>query len=204
MPFLQGLIVGFLIAAPVGPVGVLCIRKALADGRMAAFIAGLGAATADTFYGAVAGLGLHFVSDFLINFKEALSLIGGAFLIFLGVRTYTKDPVLVPEGTTHVGLLKDFVSTFFITLTNPATVIAFMAVFASLSVVAFEKSVLDAGSIILGVFTGSALWWGLLSAAAGAVRSHFSPLWLKWLNRLSGGALVVFGVAVMGSLFVFG
>lgn len=194
------MVVGFLIAAPVGPVGVLCIRKALADGRLAAFIAGLGAATADTFYGAVAALGLHFVNDFLIDHKTVLSLAGGSFLVILGLRAISRHPKLEPEGTTHIGLMRDYVSTLVITLTNPATILAFMAVFASLSVVSFEGHPLDAGAIILGVFAGSTLWWGILAAAAGAVRNRFTTGWLRWLNRLSGAGLILFGLGVIGSL----
>lgn len=195
--------VGFAIAAPVGPVGILCIRKALADGRVAAFVAGLGAAVADTFYGAVAGLGLGLVNDFLFAHKATLSLVGGVFLIFLGIRTLRKPPVLLPTGTTHVGLVKDFLSSFTITLTNPGTIIAFMAVFASFSVVSFEKSTLDASMIILGVFVGSSLWWATLASAAGAVRSHFTPIWLLWLNRISGGALMLFGLVVLVGLLFY-
>jgi threonine/homoserine/homoserine lactone efflux protein len=196
-------VVGFAIAAPVGPVGILCIRKALADGRIAAFIAGLGAAVADTFYGAVAGLGLTFVSEFLQAHKVLLSVVGGAFLIVLGIATVRKEPVILPTGTSHVGLVKDFLSSFTITLTNPGTVIAFMAIFASFSVVSFEKDAADASLLILGVFVGSSLWWATLAGAAGAVRSHFTPIWLHWLNRISGWALMVFGfVVLVGTLMI--
>ncbi|GEO82561.1 lysine transporter LysE [Pararhodospirillum oryzae] len=180
----------------------MCIRKALADGRLAAFIAGLGAAAADTFYGAVAALGLRFVNDFLTTHKVELSLVGGLFLMVLGARALRRPAVLTPEGTTHAGLIRDFLSTFMITLTNPGTVLAFMAVFASFSVVTDRNNVLSAGELILGVFVGSTLWWAVLSAAAGAVRSHFTPLWLTWLNRLSGSALLLFGLGVLGSIFV--
>jgi threonine/homoserine/homoserine lactone efflux protein len=196
-------VVGFAIAAPVGPVGILCIRKALADGRIAAFVAGLGAAVADTFYGAVAGLGLSLVSDFLFTHRVMLSVVGGVFLVILGVTTLRKPPLILPAGTSHVGLLKDFLSSFTITLTNPGTIIAFMAVFASFSVVSFERNALDASLIILGVFVGSSLWWATLASAAGAVRSHFTPVWLLWLNRISGVALVVFGLVVLTGIFFF-
>ncbi|WP_413205681.1 LysE family translocator [Rhodospirillum sp. A1_3_36] len=195
--------VGFAIAAPVGPVGILCIRKALADGRIAAFVAGLGAAFADTFYGAVAGLGLSLVSDFLFAHRIMLSVVGGVFLVILGMKTLRKPPLILPTGSSRVGLFKDFLSSFTITLTNPGTIIAFMAVFASFSVVSFERDALDASLIILGVFVGSSLWWATLACAAGAVRSHFTPVWLLWLNRISGVALLVFGLAVLAGIFFF-
>ncbi len=201
-PFFKGIIVGFAIAAPVGPVGILCIRKALADGRAAAFIAGMGAAVADTFYGAVAGLGLTLVNDLLNEYRTVLVITGGFFLIILGMKTVVKKPLLLPTGSARVGLVKDFLSTFMITLTNPGTVIAFMAVFASVSVVSFDKDKLHAGLTILGVFVGSSLWWAVLSAAAGAVRSHFTPVWLLWLNRISGAMLLVFGIGVLVGLML--
>jgi len=195
---LQGIIIGFAIAAPVGPVGVLCIRRALADGRFAAFVAGLGAAVADTFYGAVAAFGLTLVTDFLTDHKTPLSLVGGLFLMYLGWATLRAKGDVQPAPEANAGLIRDFVSTFFITLTNPATILAFMAVFASISAVQIRNPMsLDAGLLIAGVFAGSAAWWGLLSAVTGSVRSRFSPHWLTWLNRGSGVVLVVFGIGVL-------
>lgn len=197
-PLVKGIVIGFVIAAPVGPVGVLCIRRALADGRVAAFVAGLGAAVADTFYGAVAALGLTLVTDFLTNHRVELSLIGGLFLLFLGWKTMRARTEMLPTPETHIGLLRDFASTFLITLTNPATILAFMAVFASITAVqARHVASLDTGLLIAGVFIGSAAWWGLLSAAAGAVRSRFHAGWLRWFNRASGALLIAFGLAVL-------
>lgn len=199
-PLVKGTIIGFAIAAPVGPVGVLCIRRALADGRLAAFVAGLGAAVADTIYGAVAAWGLTLVTDFLTNHRTILSVVGGLFLVYLGWRTMRTRAQMLPTPDTHIGLMRDFVSTFLITLTNPGTILAFMAVFASITAVQMANPAsLDTGLLILGVFVGSAAWWGLLSAAAGAVRSHFTPLWLLWLNRGSGAVLILFGVGVLVS-----
>jgi len=199
-PLVKGTIIGFAIAAPVGPVGILCIRRALADGRVAAFVAGLGAAVADTFYGAVAAWGLTLVTDFLMAHRPVLSVVGGVFLMYLGWRTVRARSEMGPAPDTRIGLLQDFVSTFLITLTNPATVLAFMAVFASVSAVHMRNPVsLDTTLLILGVFLGSASWWALLSAAAGAVRSHFTPVWLLWLNRGSGAVLILFGLGVLVS-----
>lgn len=192
--FLKGVAVGFAIAFPVGAVGIICIRKALADGRAAAFIAGLGAAVADTFYGAVAALGLGLVSGFLDANKVWLVTGGGLFLVVIGFRTIFHPPVFVPRGESRVGLFRDFISTFFITLTNPATVIAFMALFATFSVaVDPHKDMIGAGELIFGVFVGSSLWWFMLSLAASLVRGHFTPRWVLWLNRISGSCLVAFG-----------
>lgn len=198
--FLNGMAIGFAIAAPVGPVGVLCIRRALADGRAAAFIAGLGAAVADTFYGAVAGFGLTFISEFLLSHDTALRLVGGSFICLLGWHTYRAHPRLEAAPATGPGLARDFLSTFLLTLTNPGTILAFMGVFAAMGTIGMADSAKSSALLITGVFFGSALWWLLLSAAAGAVRSRFTPRWLAALNRGSGALLLLFGLALLGSL----
>lgn len=198
--FLRGMVIGFAIAVPVGPVGLLCIRRALGDGRRAAFVAGLGAAVADTFYGAVASLGLTYISDFLLAQRTTLSLAGGAFLLLMGWRSLRLHPVLVPPPRRGPGMVRDFLSTLAITLTNPGTILAFLGVFAALGATGMSGG----GSVwlVAGVFAGSAAWWLLLSAAAGAVRSSFTPLWLKRLNQGSGLALLAFGGIILISAVV--
>lgn len=198
--FGQGIVVGFLIAAPVGPVGLLCIRRALADGRGAAFVAGLGAAVADTFYGAVAGLGLTLISDFLMEWQTPLSLLGAVVLLVLGVKAWRTPICLSPTPQGHFGLVNDFVATLGITLTNPATIIAFMAVFASVGLVRPHEDLAQGGWLIAGVFLGSALWWLTLSALAGAVRHKFSPRWLAALGKGSAALLIASGLGVAGAV----
>jgi threonine/homoserine/homoserine lactone efflux protein len=195
--FLRGIAVGFALAAPIGPVGVLCIRRALADGRHAAFIAGLGAAVADTFYGAVAGLGLTVVSSFLVSHQLALRLVGGLFLIVLGVRGLRASAIAETTPNQGPGLLRDVVSTFLITLTNPATIFAAFGVFAALGALTGPGESGPGTYYVLGVFGGSALWWLLLSAAAGAARARLSPRRLDLLMRGSGGFLLLCGLLVM-------
>ncbi len=193
---LRGMAIGFAIAAPVGPVGLLCIRRALADGRRAAFVAGLGAAVADTFYGAVAGFGLTYISGFLVDQATALRLIGGVFLLFMGGRCMAADATAVPASQRGPGLVRDFLSSLAITITNPGTILAFMGVFAAMGTMGLGGG---GGWVVLGVFAGSAAWWLLLATAAGAVRTSLTPLWLRRLNRGSGLALLLFGVAVLVS-----
>ncbi len=198
--FLRGLAIGFALAAPVGPVGVLCVRRALADGRYAAFIAGLGAAFADTFYGAVAGLGLTVVSSFLATHHIFLRVTGGLILIILGVRSLRMAAPFEADPAANPGLLKDFLSTFLITLTNPGTILASMGVFAAFGAFGQGEIGPAAALLILGIFSGSTLWWLILSSAASAMRARLPPSTLALLNRGSGILLMLFGVAIMASL----
>ncbi len=201
---LKGIVSGFIIAVPVGPVGILCIRRALADGRWAAFIAGIGAALADTIYGAVAAYGLTFISSFLITYEFPLKLVGGIFVTFLGVKTFrTRYCAPSFEGNTRhsAGLIKDCLSTFFITLTNPGTLLGFMMVFPIIGAMASPSDTVHITLLVVGVFTGSTLWWLTLSAAAGAFRSKFEPHWLEIFNHIAGAVLVLFGIGILASLF---
>lgn len=199
---LKGLLIGFSIAAPVGPIGALCIRRTLASGRAAGLVSGLGAATADAIYGCIAGFGLTFISSLLISQQLWLKLIGGAFLCYLGVRTLLARPAAQAANASGAGLLGAYASTFFLTLTNPTTILSFLAVFAGLGLASAAGSYGAAGLLVLGVFIGSALWWLLLSGGVGLLRARVTPGALVWVNRVSGMVILVFGVAALASLFV--
>ena len=160
--FLQGIIIGFAIAAPVGPIGVLCIRRTLAEGRASGFVSGLGAATADAVYGAIAAFGLTLITDFLLGGASWLRLVGGAFLLYLGVKTFLARPAERAAEARGGGLLGAYASTFFLTLTNPTTILSFAAIFAGLGVAGADNA-LSAALLVLGVFLGSAAWWLILS-----------------------------------------
>jgi threonine/homoserine/homoserine lactone efflux protein len=192
--FLRGLILGLSIAAPVGPIGVLCIRRTLAQGRSYGLVSGLGAATADAVYGCVAGFGLTFVSGFLVDQQSWLRLIGGAFLCYLGIKTLLAKPVQDPAEAKGVGLLGAYGSTFFLTLTNPMTILSFAAVFAGLGVAETGGDYGSAAILVAGVFTGSALWWLILSGGVSLFRDRFTPQALVWVNRISGLVVLGFGV----------
>jgi threonine/homoserine/homoserine lactone efflux protein len=198
--FFRGVILGFSIAAPVGPIGVLCIRRSLTDGRAAGFASGLGAATADAFYGAIAAFGLTFVSAFLINQQTLLRLVGGAFLCYLGVRSFLASPAQQQAALRRTSLAGAYASTFFLTLTNPTTIFSFVAIFAGIGIASGDPNYGSAVALVLGVFVGSALWWLLLSGFVGAFRTRFSLEAMKWVNRLSGVIITSFGVIVLGSL----
>jgi threonine/homoserine/homoserine lactone efflux protein len=199
---LRGLIIGFSIAAPVGPIGVLCIRRTLANGRAAGLASGLGAATADAIYGCVAGFGLTFISGLLISQQGWLKLIGGAFLCYLGARTLHAQPAERAASAAGSGLAGAYASTFFLTLTNPTTILSFVAVFAGLGLASAGGDYAAAAALVLGVFLGSALWWLLLSGGVGLFRARFDVRAMRWVNRLSGCIIAAFGVGALASLVV--
>ncbi|KRT77178.1 MAG: putative threonine efflux protein [Armatimonadetes bacterium CSP1-3] len=197
---IRGLIIGFSIAAPVGPIGLLCIRRTLADGRVAGFVSGLGAATADGFYGAVAAFGLTIISHALIEDRVWLRLVGGAFLCYLGVRTFLAKPAPQAAAGEGMQLAGAYISTFLLTLTNPLTILSFAAVFAGLGLGSAQRDYASAVVLVLGVFAGSALWWLTLSTGVGLLRTRVGPRLLVWVNRISGTIIAAFGVAALLSL----
>src|SRR3990167_7513045 len=162
--FVQGFVIGFSIAAPVGPIGVLCIHRSLHEGFQSGLATGLGAALADGVYGMVAGFGLTFISRFLMSHAWWIKLIGGVFLLYLGLKTLTARP---PKQLTVLdprrNLLRALVTTFFLTLTSPMTILSFMAVFAGLGLGTVSTSYFEASVMIAGIVIGSLLWWLLLS-----------------------------------------
>ena len=199
--FLKGLIIGFSIAAPVGPIGILCIRRTLASGRLTGLLSGLGAATADAFYGSIAAFGLTFLSSFLIQQQILLRLVGGAFLCYLGIRTVLSKPVNVSIPGNPASLFSAYASTFLLTLTNPLTILSFAAIFAGFGLAAVRNSYPSAALMVLGVFLGSSSWWLILSSLTGWLRQRISQPALVWLNRLSGAIIVGFGLAALVGLF---
>jgi threonine/homoserine/homoserine lactone efflux protein len=217
----RGLLIGFSIAAPVGPIGVLCIRRTLADGRAVGFVSGLGAATADAAYGAIAGFGLTAISGVLIGGQAWLRLVGGLFLVYLGIRTLLTRPAQAPvadrrdaEGdrgrhTSRAGatdtprarrnLAGAYGTTLVLTLTNPMTILSFAAIFAGLGIAA-ARDYGSAALLVAGVFTGSALWWFILSGIAATLRTRMGAGSLRWVNGAAGAVILTFGALALLSL----
>lgn len=196
---LRGFLIGLSIAAPVGPIGILCIRRTLAEGRLTGFLSGLGAATADMLYGAVAAFGLTVVSDLLIGQADWLRLVGGAFLLYLGIRTFLSKPAERAAQASRSGLFGSYLSTFFLTVTNPMTILSFAAIFAGLRLGETGGDYFSAAMMVLGVFLGSASWWLGLSFGVGLLREKFTPARLAWANRISGMMIMAFGAAALVS-----
>jgi threonine/homoserine/homoserine lactone efflux protein len=199
--FFRGLVIGFSIAAPVGPIGVLCIRRTLADGQIAGLVSGLGAATADAFYGCVAGFGLTFISSLLIDQQMWMRLVGGLFLLYLGIKTLLSRPAEQAAKTTGNGLLSAYASTFLLTVTNPLTILSFAAIFAGLGLTNTTGGYASALILVLGVFLGSASWWLLLSGGVGLFRDKFNTQGMVWVNRISGLIIIAFGAVALVGLF---
>lgn len=197
---LKGLVIGLSIAAPVGPIGLLCIRRTLAEGPAMGLATGLGAATADALYGAVAGFGLAAVSQALLGWQDALRLVGGAVLLWLGWATMRARPAERAAEATGRGLAGAYASTFVLTLANPATILSFLAVFGALGLAGGGGNMDEALALVLGVFVGSGLWWLMLSAGVGTVRRRVTPAVMTWINRVSGAVLIAFGLV---ALFAF-
>jgi predicted secreted hydrolase len=204
--FARGLLMGLAIAAPVGPIGVLCIQRSLAHGRRAGFVSGLGAACADAVYGILAVVGLAWLAQGLAEIQPWLRLIGGLFVFFLGVRLILASQraaeqaaALQPGPTPRVRLLSFFASTFALTLANPLTIFSFAAIFAGLGAGSVATSAAESAALVGGVFSGSGLWWLALSLVAGhpAWRALLGRSGRTWINRLAGAILVVFAVTMV-------
>ena len=194
--WLKGMLIGFAIAAPVGPIGLLCIQRTLARGRWSGVLSGLGAASADAVYGCIAGFGLASLAGLLLAWQMELRLVGGLFLLYLGWRTWLTPPAAEQARVrpSRAGLLGDYLSTFALTLTNPVTILAFLGIFAGLGLAGGAGDFTAAGALVLGVFAGSLLWWLLLAGGVGLLRGRLSPMGLRWINLASGLLIAGFGI----------
>jgi threonine/homoserine/homoserine lactone efflux protein len=193
-------LIGFSIAAPVGPIGVLVIRRTLAEGRTAGLATGMGAATADAIYGCIAGFGLTAISGLLIDNQLWVRLIGGLFLCYLGVRAALAAPAERAADAAGTSLLGAYVATLGLTLTNPATILSFAAIMAGLGIGVAAGGYGAAALLVLGVFVGSALWWLILSGGVSLLRLRATPGALRWVNRASGMILLGFGLLALSSI----
>lgn len=192
--FFKGLLFGFLLAATVGPMWVLCFRRTLAQGALAGFASGMGIAVADGLYGAVAAFGLTAISGFLLQYSYWIGLVGGIFLLYLGIKCLVAVPAEIQEnGSEKTSLPKAFLSTLGLTLANPPTILAFVAIFAGLGL-ASSADYASASLVVLGVFLGSASWWILLAAGAGWLRDRIGPKLFRAINLVSGVTIVGFAL----------
>lgn len=198
--FVRGLLIGLSIAAVVGPMSILCMQRTLIFGQRYGLVSGLGIATADAVYGSIAAFGVTVIANFLVSQQVWIRLIGGLFLVYLGIKTILTRPAERAAAAQVNSFFGAYASTLLLTLTNPLTILSFAAIFAGIGVGGVSKSYLSATIVVLGVFAGSALWWCLLTSGISLLRRKLTPAWLLWINRISGGILTLFGMIALLSL----
>jgi len=192
--YFQSLVLGFAIAAPVGPIGILCIQRTLRNGRLYGLVSGLGAATADAVYGVIAALGLSVLSQWLTAQSRPLGLVGGLLLLYLGVQAFRSTPTVDQQDLPPSALLSAYGSVVLLTITNPMTILSFAVIFGGMAAnVAPSSTTLLV--MPLGVFTGSALWWLTLTGGVSLLRNRLRPQHVQRINKLAG--LLLFGFGVM-------
>lgn len=197
--FLKGFLIGISIAAPVGPIGLLTIRRTLAFGRIAGFASGLGAATADAVFGSIAAFGITAISSVLIGAKVYLGVVGGLFLIYLGWQIFISKPAEQAAESRASSLGVIYVSTFALVLTNPISILYFTAIISS---VGAAGNLLSASAMVFGVFMGSVVWWFFLSFIASLLKTRINPRNLKRVNQVSGIIIAAFGIWAVASVLL--
>lgn len=202
--FIKGIVAGFIIAAPVGPVGILCVQRTLAKGMPVGLTAGFGGAVADTIFGAVAAFGLTFIADFLLRNETWMRLGGGILLLALGLHGCFKHVSVMTAPPSVRGAAGDGVSAFILTITNPITMLTFSPVFLAVGAVVPQDDRPAAWSLILGVFAGSCLWWLMLCTLAELFRRRLNSARMLIIHRLSAGMILFFGVVVLLSTTALG
>jgi threonine/homoserine/homoserine lactone efflux protein len=200
--FVQGFVLGLTIAAAIGPISLWCIRRTLAEGRLVGLVSGLGVATADATYGAIAAFGLTAVTDLLVDGRRVLGVVGGLFLLWLAWRTFRAVPGVAAStnGRSRRGLLGAYLSTLGLTLTNPMTILSFAALFVGLGVTGGDAA--GAALLTAGVFVGSAAWWVVLVGVVGALRTRVTPRGLRGVNLASGLLIGAFAIVALASAMV--
>jgi threonine/homoserine/homoserine lactone efflux protein len=196
---LRGFVLGFTIAAAVGPISLLVIRRTVAQGWLYGLVSGLGVATADATYGAIAAFGLSAITDVLVNARSVLGLAGGIFLLWMAWQTIRSTPTeaaaVTPRRRGYAGA---YLSILGLTMANPMTILSFGALFAGLGVTSGATG--DAALVVLGVLLGSTTWWLVLTTVIGALRTRVTPAWIHRINLVSGVIIGAFAVVSISSV----
>jgi threonine/homoserine/homoserine lactone efflux protein len=195
--FLKGLILGFSIAAPVGPIGILCIRRTLTYGMSFGFVSGVGTATADAIYGAIAAFGLTAATRFLLEYQLYLKIVGGFYLLYLGIKILLSKPSISTTQVRDTSLSAAYISAFLLTLTNPMTILMFAAIFSGFGIGGINGDYYLSSTMVLGVFLGSLLWWLFLSGITTVLRTTFDYRKLRFTNIGSGLIIAGFGLVTL-------
>ncbi len=200
--FIKGLLIGLFASIPLGPIGVICIQRTLNKGKISGFVSGLGAASADTFFAAIASFSLTIIIAFIEEKREIFQLVGGVVVALLGVKIFFTNPVaqLRRHKRKKNGLLEDFLSVFLVTVTNPLAIFLFIALFASFGVVSEETNWEHSLIVLSGVATGATLWWYILTTLVNYFRAQFRLKQLWWINKTSGAVIFILGaLAIIGT-----
>ena len=198
--FLRGLLIGFSIAATVGPMFLLGVQRTLQKGYLYGLVSGMGIATADGVYGSIAAFGLTALTTILVSQQMWIRLVGGLFLVYLGITTLLTKPAARAAEAQAGNLLGAYLSTLALTLTNPLTILSFTAIFGGIGIGSTGGNYLTATLVVLGVFLGSACCWLVLTGGLSLLRGKFTQGWLHWLNRCSGALIAIFGIVALVSL----
>lgn len=203
--FIKGIIVGISVSAPLGPIGIIILQKTLNKGILIGFLAGMGATFADTFYALIAGFGISFISDFLADQQFYFRSIGGIILILLGAKVFYTNTIKQVRGqkSSRGKVLGDFISVFFLTLSNPITILVFGAIFAGVGIVGEDANTINTSIMVLGIFSGASLWWLSLAIGINYFRHKIRLRSLWWINKIAGGIIVLIGIFFIISLYYF-
>ena len=193
---LRGLILGFTIAAAVGPITLLVVRRTIEHGHLYGFVSGVGVAAADASYAGIAAFGLTAITSLLLSAHTLLGVVGGGVIAIVGARTMLTRAAAAAPDAARPGLLGGLASIYGLTMTNPLTIVLYAGVFAAIGLAA-GSGFLDAAVLTLAVLVGSTLWWVVLTSVVAFARDRLSPRVLTWVNRISGAALVVFGIGAV-------
>lgn len=200
---LNGVLVGFTASMPLGPIGVLCIQKTISKGRMAGFVSGMGAATADTIYAIIAGFGLTFISNFIVNQQFYLRIGGAVICFYLGLKIFRTNPAIQLRRESQRGqnIWTDYLSILFLTISNPLTLLLFGAVFAGFGIIQGNADFKSIFLLVCGVFMGALSWWTLLTGFVNLFRSKFRLKRVWWLNKITGMLIILFSFVALASVF---
>jgi threonine/homoserine/homoserine lactone efflux protein len=203
--FWKGIIIGISASIPMGPVGVLCVNKTLNKGRISGFVTGSGAALADALYAIIAGFGISFIIDFVVDYQNLVKVLGGMLVFYFGYKLFTTNPakqLRKQMKTKGRGLWGDFLTSFALTISNPVGLFVFGIVFAGFGLLAGDASLGAVLVLIFGVISGAILWWFTLSTLVSIFRNKFRLRRLLYVNKVSGVIVMVFGLFIFVTIFL--
>ena len=202
--FIKGIIIGLLVSAPLGPIGIMCIQRTLNRGYMSGFVSGLGAAAADIIFAVIAGFGLTIVITFIEEKHLYFQIFGGLFVLYIGYRIFNTNPVkhLKLQRLNKTRLSQDFASIFLLTISNPMAIFLFVAIMAALKVAQDLLSFFELSILVSGIAGGAILWWFVLASIANRFRKKIRLKSIWWLNKITGSVVFLFGIAVILSVWI--